>query len=103
MPTKAYHFPQGPYVEYATTLEQDMREKLVKELEQAVNALVQQALPVKITLLDTNPERRAMFIDTYQPILCGGTHVVNTGDIGYVTIRKIKNEKGNLRVSYVVT
>ena len=33
---------------------------------------------------------------------CGGTHVINTKDIGYITIRKIKNEKGNLRVSYAV-
>jgi alanyl-tRNA synthetase len=47
---KAYHFPQGPYVEYEGILEQDVREKLQPQLEKAVNELVQQALPVTITL-----------------------------------------------------
>lgn len=99
---KAYHFPQGPYVEYEGTLEQAEREQLQVSLEKAVNELVQQGLPVIITLLENNPNKRAMLVEGYAPILCGGTHVVNTKDIGYITIRKIKNEKGNLRVSYAV-
>ena len=99
---KAYHFPQGPYVEYQGTLEQHEREALIPKLEKAVNDLIEQALPVHITRIDNDPKKRAMSVDTYQPILCGGTHVLNTKDIGHVTIRKIKNEKGNIRVSYAV-
>jgi len=99
---KAYHFPQGPYVEYLGTLEQDEREQLQPVLEKAVNDLVQLALPVTIMLIDNDPKKRAMVINNYQPILCGGTHVLNTNDIGHITIRKVKNEKGNLRVSYAV-
>lgn len=102
IPGKAYHFPQGPYVEYQGTLEQEEREQLQPKLEQAVNELVRRALPVTITLLENDPQKRAMCVQGYQPILCGGTHVLNTQDIGHITIRKIKNEKGNLRVSYAV-
>lgn len=99
---KAYHYPQGPYVEYNGTLEQSERAELQLSLEKVVNELVQQHLPVIITILENNPNKRAMFVRGYAPILCGGTHVINTKDIGYITIRKIKNEKGNLRVSYAV-
>jgi len=99
---KAYHFPQGPYVEYEGTLEQPEREQLQVTLEKAVNDLVQQSLPVTIALIDNDPKKRAMSVQGYAPILCGGTHVLNTNDIGHITIRKIKNEKGNLRVSYAV-
>lgn len=99
---KAYHFPQGPYVEYEETLEQAERERLQISLEKAVNELVHQELPVIITLLKNDPSKRAMLIEGYTPIFCGGTHVLNTKDIGHITIRKIKNEKGHLRVSYAV-
>jgi len=99
---KAYHFPQGPYVEYQGTLEQDEREQLQSKLEIAVNELAQQALSVNIMLVDNDPKKRVMMISSYPPILCGGTHVLNTKDIGHISIRKIKNEKGNLRVSYAV-
>ncbi|HVW99594.1 MAG TPA: alanine--tRNA ligase-related protein [Candidatus Babeliaceae bacterium] len=99
---KAYHFPQGPYVEYQRTLEQHEREQLQRNLESEVNRLIQEELPVTITLLDNDPLKRVMLVNSYPPILCGGTHVLNTRDIGQVIIRKIKNEKGNLRVSYAV-
>jgi Ser-tRNA(Ala) deacylase AlaX len=100
---KAYHFPQGPYVEYEGTLEQVERDELLPKLEKAVNDLVYQALPVSVTLLENDPQKRVMIINGYEPILCGGTHVLNTKDIGHIAIRKIKNEKGNLRISYAVT
>jgi len=100
--SKAYHFPQGPYVEYHGTLEQLEREQLQSKLEKEVNTLIDQALPVKITLIDNDPKKRAMIANNYQPILCGGTHIPNTKHISHITIRKIKNEKGNLRVSYGV-
>lgn len=34
-------------------------------------------------------------------VLYGGTHVGNLCDIGTVTIRKIKQEKGIIKVSYL--
>jgi len=100
---KAYHFPQGPYVEYGGTLEQQQREQLAPALEKAAQEIIDQELPVTISLLGNDPNKRAMQVTGYPPILCGGTHVLNTKEIGHITIRKIKNEKGNLRISYAVS
>lgn len=33
---------------------------------------------------------------------CGGTHVPHLGAIGPITIRKVKLEKGAIRVSYAL-
>ncbi len=99
---KAYHFPQGPYVEYVGTLDQQQREQLQAKLEESANNIVKQALPVTVSFLNNDPKKRVMAVAGYAPILCGGTHVHTTQDIKHITIRKIKNEKGNLRVSYAV-
>lgn len=103
-PVKAYHFPAGPYVEYKGILSEVERKNLQEKLESEVNNLVKASLNIKIGLLDNDPNKRIMFIEkeNYTPILCGGTHVKNTSDIKEIKIRKIKNEKGNLRVSYLV-
>ncbi len=99
---KGYHFPQGPYVQYQGTLEQNEREALLPRLEDTVNVIASRSLPISVSLQENDPERRIMTVQGYAPILCGGTHVINTQDIGHITIRKIKNEKGYLRVSYSV-
>jgi Ser-tRNA(Ala) deacylase AlaX len=99
---KAYHFPQGPYVEYVGTLDQQEREQLQAKLEESANNIIKQALAVRVYFLNNDPKKRVMAVTGYAPILCGGTHVHSTQDIKHITIRKIKNEKGNLRVSYAV-
>jgi Ser-tRNA(Ala) deacylase AlaX len=115
---KGYHFPQGPYVEYEGTLEQDIRDKLKTDLEQEVNQLIAQAIPVKIEFLSQkelvvrgqsvpphllpHEDVRVMYLEGFSYIPCGGTHVGNSSEIGGMTIRKIKNEKGFLRISYAV-
>ena len=33
---------------------------------------------------------------------CGGTHVENSNEVGEVTIRSFKNEKGDLKIGYDV-
>lgn len=44
------------------------------------------------------PSRVVMYGDFGVP--CGSTHVSNIKDIKGITIRKVKVEKGNVRVSY---
>ncbi len=100
---KGYHFPQGPYVEYRGTLEQSERDALVPRLEQAANSLVKAELKTSIKFIDNDLKRRSLVIDNFPPFLCGGTHVLTTKDIGHILIRKIKNDKGNIRVSYAIT
>lgn len=117
-PTKGYHFPQGAYVEYAEILDNDTRQQLIKPLETELNNIVQAALPIEIRMVNKNelekissfiPDNlpinkptRVMIVQGYSAIPCGGTHVANTKDIGRITIDKIKNKKGNLRISYSI-
>ena len=103
IPVKGYHFPHGPYVEYQGTLEQHEREQLQNTLEKVVNQFVANNLPVRTFFIDNNSQKRVMVAGDNPPILCGGTHVPNTQNVGHITIRKIKNEKGNLRISYAVS
>ncbi|MCL6417723.1 alanyl-tRNA editing protein [Aestuariirhabdus sp. Z084] len=93
------------------------------ELTEALNKLVQQAIPVSSEWitdaeLDANPELvRTMSVQPprgagqirmlrvegvdYQP--CGGTHVANTAEIGPVSIRKIENKgKRNRRIHLIL-
>ncbi len=116
-PTKGYHFPEGPYVEYAVTLENFDREKLKKDLEDSCNALIGEGRETTVRLMNKEEMKNVCaFVPDYIPpdrparvvfygdfgIPCGGTHVSNLSEIGKMTIRKIKGESGKVRVAYDV-
>ena len=118
IPSRGYHFPEGAYVEYQGTLQEATREILEKNLEQEANRMVAASLPVRVqmvtreeleTMASYVPEyvpqdkpSRAMIVHGYSAIPCGGTHVPNTNSIGFIAIDKIKNKKGNTRISYSI-
>ncbi len=115
-PASGYHFPEGPYIEYYGTMEEKERAELINKLQVAVNNIIEKALPIHIALvtleelkrlakfvpdyIPADKPSRAMTIEGYPSIPCGGTHVQNTHDVKQMTIEKISNKKGNLRVSY---
>ena len=115
-PASGYHYPEGAYVEYHGIMEEDERAQLIPKLQAAVNDLIAHALPITIKMVSLEelkqlakfvPEyipadkpSRAMIVEGYPAIPCGGTHVQNTKDVGRMIIEKIANKKGNLRVSY---
>jgi len=116
-PGKGYHFPNGPYDEYVGSLEGVDVEKLKVDLEAACNSIVAEGAATKVLFMpreemgtvcgfvpthipDNKPGRVVMYGDFGIP--CGGTHVGNLGDIGHMTIRKIKQEGLNVRVAYAV-
>jgi Ser-tRNA(Ala) deacylase AlaX len=43
---------------------------------------------------------RACQIGDYQPVLCGGTHLASTSEIGAFSIRSIKSSTNTVRVDY---
>lgn len=116
LPGKAYHFPEGPYVEYsfpdAATLD---KEALKKTLETTCNEIIGHNLKTNVQRMPKEqlatvckhvpdyiptdkPSRVVMFGSFACP--CGGTHVSNLSDIGTVTIRKIRIDGNIIRISY---
>ena len=123
-PAKAYHFLEGPYVEYEGTLDAQEKTTLLEKLQQAFHELVQQDIPTEIALLSVQDadelcNRQAqnfdmnMFQDTRTreirvvtvagfPCPCGGTHVRSTGELRQRQwgITKLQSKKGIVRVKY---
>jgi Ser-tRNA(Ala) deacylase AlaX len=115
IPGKGYHFPEGPYVEYAGSLNGLDKEKLKNNIEISCNEFIAEARETKVFFMDKEkmkevcrhvpgnipegkPARVVMYGDFGVP--CGGTHASNLKEIGTITIRKIKSEGANVRVAY---
>ena len=118
IPGKGFHFPQGPYIEYAGDLAAaGDGESLRKKIEEKAQEIVNQASEVTVRFMpkeemhmvchsvpDYLPSHKPTRVVMYgvEGIPCGGTHVSNLGKVGHITIRKIKKEKDALRVAYAV-
>jgi len=102
-PGKGYHFPNGPYVEYAGSLDGLDKEKLLKDIENKCNEIISRNIETRLVFendaLQNGKPRRIVYYSDFS-IPCGGTHVENLGDIGPISIRKVKQEKENIRISY---
>lgn len=113
-PGKGYHFPDGPYVEYAGELGVD-KEVARAAIETNANELVAAGAATRIALM-TRDELASIvrFVPDYVPadrpsrvvfygsfgVPCGGTHVAHLSDVGRITVRKLKAGGGTIRVSY---
>ncbi|CAB4262722.1 unnamed protein product [Prunus armeniaca] len=118
-PTKGYHFPQGPYVEYKGTVPQKDMEIKQKELELEANALISRGGKVSAALLPYEEACKLCgdFLPDYIPkdstprivklgdspgCPCGGTHVSDISEIKSLTISQIRTKKGSTKVFYNV-
>jgi Ser-tRNA(Ala) deacylase AlaX len=117
-PGKAYHFPDGPYVEYEGEPASADKEAVTREVGSEANRLIASNLPVSVVV--TNSEEAAKlcgglpeYVDRGKPIRvvsigdgigcpCAGTHLRNVGEIGPLVISKIKTKGGKTRVSYLL-
>lgn len=116
IPTKGFHFPEGPNVEYKGTIDESEREELKARLESRLNEMIKEGCEVETKLVSKEElAEYCDFVPDYIPedkptrivkvwgedwIPCGGTHVKNISELGTVTIRKIKCKKGNSKISY---
>lgn len=123
MPGKSYHFPNGPYIEYSGSLNGVDVVTLIADIERlcaswCTNGLVvtSRVLGKQQVLSDELLKRRCQFVATlpddkpiyvisygdnfYSP--CSGTHVTDVAEIKNITIRKIKESDGIIRVAYDV-
>ena len=116
-PGKGYHFPDGPYVEYAGELGDETKEAVIEKLNNKIAEILSRDIATEIRFVSKDemgalcrhvpdylpkdkPSRVVLYGDFGVP--CGGTHVANLKDIGTETIRKIKEKPGTLKISYQV-
>lgn len=106
-PTKWYHFPDGPYVEYSWTLREPI-DSLIAKLQAELDRLIKLDIPMIITTdasvkspIGKNP--RYVQFEGHTECGCGGTHMRSSGEIRGITIRKIKMKDWNIRVSYSIS
>eukprot|EP00966_Prymnesium_polylepis_P102776 2381333-Prymnesium_polylepis.1 len=97
-PTKGYHFESGAYVEYAGKLSVEEREALLPRLQEALDGLIAEGLPVEV---ETKDGSRHVTIGGVG-CGCGGTHVRRVDQIGRVELKGIKKKGKAMRVSYAV-
>lgn len=118
-PTKGFHFPNGAYVEYTGDIPLEKRDEVRVAAETEANRLIQIGGEVKIQTVELGEVKNlSHYVPNYlsadQPVRmvtvsgqwgcpCGGTHVKNISELGHMTVTKMKNKDGKLRVSYDVS
>jgi Ser-tRNA(Ala) deacylase AlaX len=111
-PTKGFHFPEGPYVEYNGVLEN--HQDWILPIENKINELIANSIAIEAYELSAEQaamekiwappgkSARVVAFSGFEGCGCGGTHVKNTSEIGKVSIRKIKVKKGVTRIAYAI-
>jgi alanyl-tRNA synthetase len=114
---KGFHFPQGAYVEFDGTLDEATKAELVEALQRRIDELVaadEEVLVESTTVGELVAE--GVFMPTGVPTdkptrvvttcgyrsPCGGTHVVRTGELAGLRVRRVKSKSGRTRVAYEV-
>ncbi len=111
---KGHSFPKEAYVEFQGDNSPD-----ISILQESINVAIRE--DYKTTLFEIDQESfeqqfyklpyqipgnkvfRVMKIGSLLPVPCGGTHLVSTGEIGSMTISKIKTKNNIVRISYEIT
>lgn len=111
-PSKGYHFPEGPYVEYKGNI--DNCPEIIDKLQNKINMLLASnphILTEKLSFQEAQDRgivtpvgkvARLVTWDGFAACGCGGTHVRSAEEIGIIIIRKIKSTSGITRISYEI-
>mmetsp|Transcript_36696 Transcript_36696/g.61871 ORF Transcript_36696/g.61871 Transcript_36696/m.61871 type:complete len:259 (+) Transcript_36696:250-1026(+) len=118
-PTKGYHFPNAPYVEYTGKVDKEEHELLIGRLNGEAARMIAAGLLVTAeelsydaaaaacggALPDYIPKYCAPRIVTIGADLgcpCGGTHVSDVSEIRSMKVTGIRSKKNVTRISYVI-
>lgn len=115
--TKGQHYPHLSAVEYSGTWDSEKAEVLRAQIGAVANQLIEKGshntirfMPVEEMRtvcrhvpdnLPTNKPGRVVLYGNFG-VPCGGTHVRDIKQVGKITIPKLKEKKGVIRVSYGV-
>lgn len=116
--TKGQHYPHLSAVEYSGTWQLEQAEELRTAIETQANEFIRLGLENSLTFMPVeemhrvvrhvpenipkNKPGRVVIYGENFGIPCGGTHVKNLHEVGSITIPKLKEKKGVIRVSYTV-
>lgn len=105
-PGKAYHFPEGPYVEY--TYDPCANDDLdiaslafdLAALNACMQKLMDQDFPIKLSF--EGEHLRLIQIGDFASVPCGGTHVTSTSTLRNIEVTKCKvnTKTKTVRISY---
>jgi len=114
---KGHHFPEGAYVEFSGRLESMNLEEAKERIEKTMAETIHSDLQVYFRLLrsrelgaksrviceklDSEELVRVMCTGDFM-LPCGGTHVNRLGEVGQVSIRKIKLKGDKTKISYQI-
>jgi Ser-tRNA(Ala) deacylase AlaX len=111
-PTKGYHFPEGPNVEYEGEIENSP--EILEKLQNSVNELISKKIQVVTYALSSQEaakqnlfvpvgkKARIVNFEGFNWCGCGGTHIRSSNEIGQIIIRKIKTKNKITKISYEV-
>ena len=116
VPTKGYHFPDCPTVEYRGKVDAADAPALVEQLQAALDRAIaadivttQRTIPateVDPQYLGTgfpmNIQVRVVGVAGKLMCPCGGTHVHRSSELGKVNLVQLKTKKGNTKLYYNV-
>ncbi len=119
LPTKGYHFPDSPYVEYAGTIAEEERQASINALNASLRKLIEENHSIKSKwvkgkeavanlcpqvpdYLDFSQDIRIVTVADKLGCPCAGTHIKSTNEIKGIEVKKIKCKKGITRISYAV-
>ncbi len=91
------HFPKQAFVLFDGEQLPENLQELKERACDLVNKLIQERLPLKNRWEETPRTIQFGDLPAYP---CGGTHVMNTSEIGTVSIRNIKKEKKGFKIGY---
>lgn len=116
--TKGQHYPELSAVEYSGTWVPEHSEELRASIENKANEFISRGTENTLKFMPVDemhticrhvpenipknkPGRVVIYGDDFG-IPCGGTHVKNLEQIGSITVPKLKEKKGVIRVNYTV-
>lgn len=116
VPSKGYHFPDAPSVEYKGAVDSTALPALMEQLQAALDRVVAADAPTTqcvIAATEVDPQYLGTGFPMDKPVRvvgvagnllcpCGGTHVQRSSELGRVVITQVKSKKGNTKVSYRV-
>lgn len=71
---------------------------LFEEILKEYNAIITKDLPIQTGFSDLKEQKRFWCIEGFAQVPCGGTHVRSTGEVGFVTLKRVNLGGGKERI-----